>query len=245
MKIIHIASHYPLLLFVLLFVHHTSARILPILPQTGPNRGIPPTRHGTNNTATNDLTIDQNIATLLRTLSSHTLPIYLNQAKPLNIRLTAGPGDKPDTRRRSDKISDFRSISIDFKGGDIGPATPVEQQYFRIHNLFPTDWDQWGPPIAYNPHPPLIYLEDRIPLIWRRIQELMSIEEAYSLARGAGYSGAIDRVWLMQMDTRPLQYCFQGFWPGLYSKTVVVEVETKIVKRVSYVCYLELPGTTA
>ncbi|KAL8803993.1 MAG: hypothetical protein Q9182_002865 [Xanthomendoza sp. 2 TL-2023] len=222
-------------------MHHTSSLILPNLPQTPPDLRVPPTHDSANLTTPKDLEIDQNIAKLLHTLSSQSLPIQFNQAKTLGISLTAG-GSPPDFRRSSN-IDDFRSIIVYFKAGGIQPDTPVSQQYFRVQNFFPNHWDQWGRPNFYA-HPPLYWLQDRIPLIWRRVQKLMKVEQADRRLKEAGFRGEYDSVLLHETERGPLQYCFQGLWPGSSGRNVVVEVEMGTVREVRYSCVSELSKTT-
>ncbi|KAI4242364.1 MAG: hypothetical protein L6R40_004093 [Gallowayella cf. fulva] len=238
-KITPVSHRHPLLLLILLFVHYTSSRNLPILPfRTSGTVRIPHVNHSSNLTSNDDLTINTNVGDLLHVLASHSLPTQINQAKLLGLSVTAGTGAP---RPRSANIKDFRSIRTVFIAGGINHETPLQQQYFEIRNSFPDHWDRWGEAKFYE-LPPLIWLQDRRPLYWERIQSLMTIERADKLIKEAGYRQEYDLVMLNEMERRPLQYCFQGLWPGPDVRNVVVEVVTGLVKEVGYPCGIDVRG---
>ena len=221
---------------VVLFVHSTSSHLLHILPQTTPALSAQTQNHTRNFHHPNDLTADENIANLLRVLASHPR-IQFSQAGFLGVVLTAG--GRGGDRTPSADINAFRKISLHFRAGGITPATPLSHQYFAIRNSFPEQWEEWRQRDFFE-LPPFVWLEDRHPLHWAQVQRVMPIAFADSLLKDAGYAGSYEAVLLHEMERRPLQYCFQGMWPGPSVHNVVVELFTGIVEEVGYACGIEL-----
>ncbi|KAL8755587.1 MAG: hypothetical protein Q9184_004751 [Pyrenodesmia sp. 2 TL-2023] len=183
----------------------------------------------------NEITVDQNIANYLQHLSFQPASQF-NQAKVVLVTFSAG-GRAP-YRVRSADINAHHRLSLAFRSGDFSPTLPPSHTYFHARNSFPQHWKQWSVPIFWD-HPPTAWLGDRHEIDWAEVQALLPVARADALLKAAGYKGAYRLVYLHEMDTRPLQYCFEGLWPGPWVRNVVVEVRTGMVREVNHLCLFD------
>lgn len=183
---------------LLLLFHHfnqTSALVPPIHPQNPPTSLLQPKRSH-NVSASNDLTLQENVGNLLRTLAVYYESVY-RHASIVAVGLKVDDTDLPHLTL-SDNVASFRYINCAFNHGDPGAL-----QSFIVRNRWPDRWDQWNAPEPI----PFTHLPS---FQWQAVTTRMSVEWADALLKLRGFGGRYGPVYLRHEPQRPLGWCFDN-----------------------------------
>lgn len=186
---------YASIFFLLLSyrLHPTLTLALPIDPQS-PTTNLLQLSPSHNLSASNELSVEQNVGNLLRYLATHE-DRDLNQAKMLSVILRVDDID-PSLLTASDDIASFRKIDCIFRYGSVPRG-------FVVENRWPDHWDRWKAPVTGIPHQRLL------PVSWHTISTRMSVEWADVVLKRR-HRGRYRAVVLLQPAGRPLGWCFDS-----------------------------------
>ncbi|KAL8860189.1 MAG: hypothetical protein Q9178_003453 [Gyalolechia marmorata] len=165
-------------IFCLLLLSHlpqASTLALSIGPQIpSPNLVQPTLNH--NISASNTLTVEQNIINLVRSLTPHPSP-GISQPKLVYIMLRVDDNESLQPTLSSN-IAQFRKIHLIFRSGE-HPSSPLG---FSIDNKWPSHWDQWNPTV------PERVRRNGETLPWGFMFRRMSVEWVDVVLKAAGYA---------------------------------------------------------
>ena len=201
-------------IFCILLLSHlpqASALALPIGPPSpSPNLVQPNPNHSIS--ASNTLTVEQNIINLLRSLKPHPFP-GVSQAKLISIILQVDDNESINPTLSSN-IAQFRKIDLIFRSGDI-TFFPLG---FSIENKWPSHWDRWNHRVTET------VAGNWAPLSWELMFRRMSVEWADVILKTAGYHGRYGAVILIHRVGQPFGWCFDGIELGEHgSRNVLVK----------------------
>ncbi|KAL8992123.1 MAG: hypothetical protein Q9169_007353 [Polycauliona sp. 2 TL-2023] len=191
-------NQYTSILFLLLFsylLHQAIAIALPIGPQT-PTNSLTQPGPIHNISASNDLTVEQNVQNLVRKLAGWRETRW-TESRLLSITLTVDESDSLHPTL-SANIAAFRKIKCLFWFG--GQPVPFS---FLADNQWPDHWDIWNSPRPAPRRPTLA------PVNWQRMFLRMSVEWADTLLKLRGYRGRYGAVVLLQVLGGRLGWCFK------------------------------------
>ncbi|KAL8856951.1 MAG: hypothetical protein Q9178_006446 [Gyalolechia marmorata] len=184
-----------LLVLGLLSIHQASSHALAANPQVPAVRFLPQLGDAA--------AIDRAVGNLLRSLAVNPNILY-REAALLGVGFAVDRIDQDlpmADRTLSSNIGDFRDIVCLFRYGGPPPQTD-----FRVKDMFPLHWDQWGPP-QYSPGISL-----NTPFNWNHTTQRMSIGMADALLKASGRRGRYIGVTLRKLNVArvPLSWCFHG-----------------------------------
>lgn len=184
-----------ILLFFFNHFSQTSTTLLPIRPQNPPTSLLQPNLSH-NLSASNDLTLQENVGNILRTLAAHHESAY-HHARIVAVGLKVDDSDPPHLTL-SDNVASFRYINCAFNYGD-----PSASQGFIVGNRWPNHWNEWKAPEPI----PFTHLPS---FPWQAVTTQMSVEWADALLKLRGYGGRYGPVYLRHEPQRPLGWCFDN-----------------------------------